>query len=43
MKTVLAFNALVKDAYLAGLDVTDYIAARPSSFQDVLKETFLRA
>ena len=38
MKAVLAFKALVKDAHLAGLDVTDYVAERTSYFQDVLKE-----
>ena len=38
MKAVLAFKALVKDAFLAGLDVTDYVAQRTSYFQDVLKE-----
>ncbi len=38
MKAVLAFKALVKDAHLAGMDVTDYVAERTSYFQDVLKE-----
>ena len=38
MKAVLAFKALVKDAHLAGLDVTDFVAERTSYFQDVLKE-----
>lgn len=38
MKAVLAFKALVKDAYLAGMDVTDYVSERTSYFQDVLKE-----
>ena len=38
MKAVLAFKALVKDAYVARMDVTDYVAERTSYFQDVLKE-----
>ena len=38
MKAVLAFKSLVKDAFVARLDVTDYVAERTSYFQDVLKE-----
>lgn len=38
VKAVLAFKALVKDAHVAGMDVTDYVAERTSYFQDVLKE-----
>lgn len=38
MKAVLAFKALVKDAHIGGMDVTDYVAERTSYFQDVLKE-----